>query len=180
MFGYRHSSARGLAPTLAVMAALLVSACSSGPPGLSTGSLLSGNKPPPADDPADRAVLAAATSARAAKCGYNFDPAKLRTAYLAYESTQGGAVEQLAKLEKTYDLTRGTVAARLGSSETYCSEDQTEAIKKDLTRNLAGDFALPKKPVVANVTGSSWWGLPASRNDEFNREKIFDPMAARR
>ena len=33
-------------------------------------------------------------------CGFYFDPGKLRTSYIAYESQQGAAGEQLAKIEK--------------------------------------------------------------------------------
>ena len=69
---------------------LLLAACSSSGSGLTTGSLLPGTKAKQAADPAtERAMQVAATAARAAKCGYNFDPIRLKTSYLAYEFDAG-------------------------------------------------------------------------------------------
>ena len=54
-------------------------------------------------DPMARPVAVAWTSARAKRCGFYFDPAKLKINYLSYERTQGATPEQLANLEKAFD-----------------------------------------------------------------------------
>src|SRR5690606_6788127 len=99
-----------LRPLSGIALMLVLVACSSGTPSLTTGALFGGPKgKTPVDLATSRMLGVATTSARAAKCGYNYDPAKLRTAYLAYESTQGGGADQIAKLEKGYDYTRASV-----------------------------------------------------------------------
>ena len=53
------------------------------------------------------------TSARAQRCGFYFDPAKLRASYLAYEARQSPP-GQLANVEKTYDTTFKSIRERVG------------------------------------------------------------------
>lgn len=150
--------------------ALVLVACSSGTPSLTTGTLFGGAKTKPkADEPTRRMLSVATTSARAARCGYNFDPARLRTGYLAYESTQGGGADQIAKLEKGYDYTRASVLQKLGPPDEYCTDDKTAEIKRELTRHLAGDYTAPPEKATLSVFGSG--SAPA-----FDREKIFDPL----
>ena len=86
------------------------------------------------------------TSARAERCGFYFDPGKLRASYLAYESRQSPP-EVMAKVEKTYDATFKNIRATTGADPDYCTDGKSAEIKKDLTRHLAGDFTpTPKKP----------------------------------
>lgn len=146
---------------------LVIAACSSGGSGLTTGSLIA---KPRTDEPTERALMVAATSARAARCGYNFEPARLRTAYLAYESTQGTTAEQIARLEKAYDFTRASVIEKMGPAEDYCNDERTAEIKRELTRHLAGDFKLaPRKAEVPFWT--------SRRADEkFDPGKVFNPL----
>ncbi len=146
-----------------------LAACSSGTSGLTTAALTSKK---PADEPVERAIRAARTSAEAQTCGYNFDPAKLRTAYLAFETSQGA--EAAARAEKTFDATRAMVSSKIGTAESYCNEDRTAAVKRDLTRFLAGDFALPaaKSEVDIGLFSSGTHGT-------FDREKIFDAAKRR-
>lgn len=149
--------------------AFVLSACSSGTSGLTTGSFLPGSKPKEAEPTTGRAMNVAATSARASKCGYNFDPVKLRASYIAYESTQGGA-EQAGKVEKVYDFTRSSVASKIAAADNYCDEEQTVRIKSDLTRYLAGDFsAPPPKP----DTSSDW--LYSSSNKPWDPKEALCP-----
>lgn len=175
---------RRLATTLAIPAlAAALGACGLGQ-GLSTGSVLGGNQanagagsvPPPAPvTPIDRVTQVAATSARAERCGFNFNPDRLRANYLASESATPGAP---ADITQRYDVTRKTVIGALVSDEGYCTEGRTKAIKADLTRHLAGDFApTPKRQDVAN---DGWFGsqTPAYRQREtVNPEILNDPTA---
>lgn len=152
-------------------AALLVSACSGGPalPSLSTGSL-SGNAEgagaaAPAEteaknDPTQRAFQVASTSARAVKCGFNFDPVKLKQQFLAAEATQGTAVADIGKVEKIYDVSFNGITRGIAPKEDYCTEAKSKEIKEDLTRHLAGDYT-PKatKKVAAKDDGGFFGGL---------------------
>jgi hypothetical protein len=164
--------------TFAVAALLALTGCGNGN-GVTTGSLFGSSQPKPVtDERTERALEVAATSARASRCGYNFDPAKLRQAYLAYETAQGGTPEQVAKAEKVFDYTRTSLGAKIAKEEDFCSEAKTKDIKASLTKNLAGDFSATPKKVLAEVP-SGWFSAPL-RQEELDREKIFDPMASRR
>ena len=103
------------------------------------------------DDPRARPVQVAWTSARAQKCGYNFDPARLKSTYLAYEASQGAA--SVPEIEKTYDKTLTTIKASIGNADEYCTDKKGREIKADLTRHLAGDYRpnlpQPKQEVAA-------------------------------
>ena len=157
----RLGAALGLAAVLA--------ACS-GPSGSGTSSLVTGSvfssapKTPasadgaPAvkpDDPMARPVNVAWTSARAAKCGFYFDPAKLRQSFLASQTAAGLTADQAAKSQQNYDASYVRVTKALVDKEGYCTEAQNADIKSDLTRHLAGDFTTmvkvakgPKDPTL--------------------------------
>jgi len=94
--------AHAFVSVLLLAAAGLASGCGGSASGLLTGSTPAAADGPGTlnnDDPAARPVAVAWTSARAQRCGFYFDPAKLRASYLAYESRQPGA--DVAKAEKT-------------------------------------------------------------------------------
>ena len=130
----------------------LVAGCAGGPsplPSLTTGSLL-GSKPPappvaPANTPVNRAFQLGAVSARATKCGFNFDAERLKANFFAGETQQGTAVDDLAKAEKVYKIAYNGVAKAANRKEDYCSEKRTGEIKTDLNRLLTGDFS-PQPP----------------------------------
>lgn len=149
--------------TLVLVAAALAG-CSS-TPSLSTGSLFGSDeakptKPAgPVNDPPMRAFQVGTVSARAIKCGFNFDPAKLKTNYLAYERALGGANADLSKVERIYDVSFNAVAKAVSTENDYCSAEKTKTIKADLARHLAGDYApgaLPKKQEEEGLF--SGWG----------------------
>jgi hypothetical protein len=163
---------RGLSVALA---AGLVAACSNGAAGILTGSTPASSTPvaaPPlvTASPADRALLAAQTSAQALRCGYNFDPVRLRTSYLSYEASQGTSAQDLAGVEKVYDTTRSRISAAIGSAEEFCVDETTDKIKRDLTRNLAGDFSAPVKRAPP---AKSWWG--SSGTEKFDADRVLHP-----
>lgn len=149
---------------------------------LSTGSV-QGGKPgvgaaavPPPVKPEDRALNVAAVSARAVKCGYNFDPAKLRANYLASETATGLPADALVQLTRVYDFAYAKVSAAVATNETYCTDQRVAAIKTSLTRHLAGDFAPPKRKVA--VAGGGWfdWGEPEPGTKEvLNPDWVNNP-----
>ncbi len=172
--------ARAFGSVLLLAAAGLGAGCGSGASALLTGSttVAAADAPGPlnTDDPAVRPVAVAWTSARAQRCGFYFDPAKLRTSYLAYESRQS-AGEQLAKAEKTYDSTFQAIRQRVASDPDYCTDAKSADIKKDLTRHLAGDFKpnLPKPKVVESC---GFFGCGGGSSDEkFSAEKFWEEQA---
>lgn len=146
--------------------------CSSGLPGLSTGSTAAtpAAKAEPAPvKPTDRAMQVATTSAKATSCGYNFDPARLRANYLAFETQSGAPANDIAALEKLYDTTRVRVAGTIVKADDFCSDDQTMVIKRDLVRHLAGDFSPPAKLAVSSSL------LPGSTRKTWDPRKAVFP-----
>jgi hypothetical protein len=147
--------ARGFAFGLTLVVVAVGTGCSGG------GGLLTGSTPAAADapgklaneDPSARPMAVAWTSARAQRCGFYFDPAKLRASYLAYEARQSSP-DQVGKAQQIYDSTFKTIRQKVAADPDYCSDAKSAEIKKDLTRHLAGDFTpnLPK-PKVAQSCG---------------------------
>ena len=167
------------AVTVAVLGSGLA-ACSSSSANLFTGSTKSEGAttaaatPPPAK-PSDRTLQVAATSARASRCGYNFDPGRLRTSYIASEQQSGLPPAEIATLEKLYDVTRDRVAKSITDSEAFCSDEQTTVIKRDLTRHMAGDFT-PVRSASSSV--GDWFSGGAKK--PWNPEDAFYPNQSRK
>lgn len=135
-----------------VTATLLVAlgGCGATIPGFSTSALTANKPAAPPNDPTARALQVGATSARAIKCGFNFDPAKLRTQFLAAEALTNPA--ETEKVQKIYDTAfNGISRAVAGQGESYCTEGKTGEIKEALNRHLAGDYTpTPPKPEVVD------------------------------
>ncbi|HEX2447416.1 MAG TPA: hypothetical protein VHK26_04425 [Methyloceanibacter sp.] len=93
------------------------------------------------EDPLARPTQVAWTSARASHCGFIFNPAQLRSNYMASEVQAGKTPEQMQKIEEAYDYTLQSIAATIKDDPRYCSTERTAAIRKDLNRYLAGDYA---------------------------------------
>ncbi|MEQ1695756.1 MAG: hypothetical protein ABL901_07940 [Hyphomicrobiaceae bacterium] len=139
---------------LALVLCLAVAGCSNAPlPSLTTGSLF-GSKPDaqaaaaaPAqpvvrNDPMMRTLQVSRTAAKAQRCGFNFDAAKLKGGLMASEGTQGGVdVAELAKLDKVYSGSFNGTMKATSADEGYCSDGRTKHIKAELARHLAGDYA---------------------------------------
>lgn len=143
--------------------ATLLSGCGASLGNVTTGSLFGGAAKvpaPPPNDPTARAMQVATTSARALKCGFNFDPAKLRTQFLASETAAAPA--ESIKLIQIYDTAfSGISKAVAGQGEAYCSASKTGAIKQALNRHLAGDFT-PTPPEPEEVEEGIFGSLGAS------------------
>jgi hypothetical protein len=173
--------ARGVACGLVLAGAAILAGCGGGGGGLLTGSTPAAADAPGTlnnDDPAARPVAVAWTSARAQRCGFYFDPAKLRSSYLAYEARQSGG-EQLAKAEKTYDSTFKAIRERVTADPDYCTDAKSADIKKDLSRHLAGDFKpnLPKPKVVESC---GFFGCDGgSRDEPFSADKFWEEQRKR-
>lgn len=125
----------------AVLVGGLLAAC--GANGTLTNAVLTpADAAPPAlrNDPTARAFGVGSSTARAVKCGFNFDPAKLKANFLAAEAQVGATPEDLAKIEKTYDISYASMSKVIAAEPNYCSEEKTKYIKADLAQHLAGDF----------------------------------------
>lgn len=162
------------AGSMLVLTALALGGCSStGSELLSTGSLLGNDKPTaPVNDGPARAFQVGTVSARAIKCGFNFDPAKLKTNYLTYERQQPG-VTDVAKVEKIYDVSFNAVAKAVAAEGEYCSDAKTRTIKADLGRHLAGDYTPSAPPEQQDEGLFSGWGSGGSEK-EFKMKHPMD------
>mgnify|MGYP001357095306 CR=1 FL=1 len=152
-----------------VLAAMLLTGCSNGPsplPSLTTGSLFGGSDAKataaasepqaPANTPINRAFRVGTVSARAVKCGFTFDAAKVKTNWLASESQIGTGAEDMAKADKVYNISyNGVMKAAASKGEAYCAGDRPKEIKADIATLLSGDFT-PKvlKPRAEEDDGS--------------------------
>lgn len=158
---------RTLRKALAIaLATMLQAGCSGGPsplPSLSTGSVAgpsaaatiapgSAAAPavaataaappaPPPTTPTQRTFQVASTAARAVKCGFNFDPERLKQQYLAAEAASGTDIAEMAKVQKMYDISFTGIGRGIASNEEYCTDAKTKVIKEDLNRHLAGDYS---------------------------------------
>ncbi len=132
---------------------LVLAGCSNAPlPSLTTGSLF-GSKPdaqaaaaaPAApvirNDPMMRTLQVSRTAAKAQRCGFNFDVAKLKGGLMASEGSAGGVdVAELAKLDKVYNGSFNGTMKAASADEGYCTQARTMHIKTELARHLAGDY----------------------------------------
>jgi hypothetical protein len=167
------------AGALLLVCTALHAGCGNSSAGLTTGStgLLPADAPATAavgnEDPMARPMSVAWTSARAKRCGFYFDPAKLKTQYLAYESSRGGAAgEQLNKIEKTYDSTYRVTSEKVSADPDYCAESKAREIKADLERHLAGDYT-PNLPKPKHVASCGFWGCQSSGDEPFSTKKFW-------
>ena len=127
------------------------------------------------DDPMARPVAVAWTSARAKRCGFYFDPAKLRTSYLAYEARQASG-EQYTKIEKTYDTTYKATSEKVSQDVDYCSDRKALEIKADLERHLAADYT-PNLPKPKTVASCGLLGCAQGPDENFTSKKFWSDMA---
>jgi hypothetical protein len=154
---------------------------------LSTGSIFGGAKPPetpagtaqtvaapaaPVSTPTDRAFQVGSVTARATKCGYNFDPAKLKANYMAYETSLGLAPADTAKIDKIYTVAFNGTTKAAASDPNYCNEKKTKEIKEDLGKLLAGDYTPTKRKVAAadqdeGLFGGMFGGGSDGASDEY-------------
>ena len=166
---------------LAVAAHLGGCGSGSGGLGLTTGSLFGGGKAEnvaaaaPVETPSMRAAQVAAVSARSAKCGYNYDPTRLKAGFLASEA-QSGVAADVPKLEREYDAIRAKVAAALAADPDFCTDAKTQSIKSDLTRHMAGDYSAPanRKAIDERLLASG----PRTR-EVLNPEFLTDKYASK-
>jgi hypothetical protein len=107
---------------------------------LTTGGLSPAATPGLANDTQSRLRQVASTSARAKRCAFNFDPARLKTSYLDYERSQGATAEQVSKISESYDATLASKAKEVEANPNYCSDRVASLIKSALERHKAGDF----------------------------------------
>jgi hypothetical protein len=126
-------------------------------------------------DPMARPVQVAWTAARAQRCGFFFDPAKLKANYLAYEGKQAGAGNEMAKVQQVYDSTFQAISVKISADAGYCTDKKSAEIKVDLNRHLAGDYSpnLPK-PALAHCGALFDPCDSGASNEQFNGKKFLD------
>lgn len=156
----------------AIVTAIVISGCGASIGNMTTGSLFGGGSAGTAapavaqvvNDPTARAMQVGTTSARAQKCGFNFDPVRLRSQFLAAESPALTNPADAAKLSQIYDTSvNGLSKAVAGQGQDYCSAGKTRIIKEALNRHLAGDYTpAPPEPVEVESGIFGDLGSPSS------------------
>jgi hypothetical protein len=96
-------------------------------------------------DVSGRTEQVAFVSACALAYGFEHDSAKLRTAYLAYETKRGSTPAQLATMEKAYDSTFQAIGQLGPRQSSFCATKDGEEVKSDLRRYTSGFFE-PRPP----------------------------------
>jgi hypothetical protein len=164
--------AQGLLRAMVLTAACLLAGCSSNAGGLTGAAAEAGNIKN--DDPMARPVGVGWTSARAKRCGFYYDPVKLRTTYLGWERAQGAPPDQLAKIEAVYDGAYKTTLTQVSGDTGYCTEHRGLEIKADLQRYLHGDYApnLPQPKRVATCNG--FFGCDTTSDQPFSTKSFLD------
>lgn len=109
--------------------------------------------------PTLRAYQVGRTSARAVKCGFYFDAPQLKQQFLAAEAAQGTAINDMANVEKVYDISFNGVTRGVEGQDGYCTGAKTKEIKEDLNRHLAGDYTPRPTKQVAKPEGGLFSGL---------------------
>ena len=171
-----------LASGLLLAGTALHAGCGSSAGNMLTGSTLPADAPSGAtnQDPMARPVAVAWTSARARRCGFHFDPAKLRTSYLGYEASQGAAGEQLGKIQQSYDTAFKVTSEHVSAEKDYCSDRKSAEIKADLQRHLAGDYT-PKLPKPKADTGVCiGFDCGGSKDEKWDTKKFWEDMEKKR
>ncbi|MCH9766049.1 MAG: hypothetical protein K0U34_08675 [Alphaproteobacteria bacterium] len=129
--------------------ATLLAACSGSVTSLTTGSLFGGSDAKeekaapaaaPTGDSTSRAFQVGSVSARAMKCGFNFDAPGLKTKFLTAEAAKGASADMISRADKIYDVAYNGVWKGVAEQKSYCSPKRTEQIRNDLRRHLAGDY----------------------------------------
>ncbi len=138
--------------------ALVLAGCSGSASSLTTGSLFGGGgsseaaktEAPAAltGDATSRAFQVGSVSARAVKCGYNFDAPALKAKFLAAEASQGTTPDLISRADKIYDVAYNGVWKGVAAQKGYCSAKRTQQIQSDLRRHLAGDYTSSGRKVV--------------------------------
>lgn len=157
--------------------------------GLSTASILgeapaaaSGDRPGiTKDDPMARPVQVAWTAARAEKCGFNFNAAKLKSDYMAFEQRSGADSSRLGQVDKTYDMTVTKIRSTIGSAETYCTDKTAGVIKADLQRHLAGNYE-PSFPEDKKIAEGNFWSKSGdqTQHEKFNQNTFWKDYEAKK
>lgn len=140
-----------------VPVALALAGCAGSASSLTTGSLFGGGAAEqskdtatanPTGDATSRAFQVGSVSARAVKCGYNFDPAALKAKFLAAEASRGATPEMIVRAEKIYDVAYNGVWKGVANQKGYCSDKRTKQIQADLRRHLGGDYSASGRKTV--------------------------------
>jgi hypothetical protein len=163
------------AAALLVALGALAGGCGSSAGSLTSGGVLAGDASrglTRSDDPMARPIGVAWTSARARRCGFSFDGAKLRSNYLSWEASQGASGERLAKIEQSYDRTYKIIWEKVTVDAGYCTDKKSTEINAELQRHLGGDYT-PNLPLPKVAASCGVFGCGPSRSEQPFDSKDF-------
>jgi hypothetical protein len=147
--------------------------CGNSASGLTTGTAeTSSEKGFSNDDPMARPAHVGWIAARGKRCGFYFDPAKLKATYLGYEGKQGHPAAHMAKIEQTYETTFNSTLKTALADPDYCNERRATDIKAELSRHLGGDFT-PNFPKPKPVASCGFLGCTMPSEEPFDSKKFW-------
>ena len=136
-----------------------------------------------AEGPLDKAIHVGWTMARAQKCGFFFEPQKVHSNFLAYETQRGVSDQDVKRRDLTVRYTRAKVAKQIAPIEDYCSRTVLTEVREDLPKFLAGDFSGPARlpPVKNKEEGGLFASLTSGSTGvrQMTREELFTPPSDR-
>ena len=73
-------------------------------------------------------------------------------------------------------MTFKAIRTSVGADPDYCTDSKSAAIKKDLTRHLAGDFT-PNLPAPKKEESCGFFGCTETHSKPWDRDTFWDDMA---
>lgn len=142
----------GPKPSAAMLIVVCVSlaACSGRLAGITGAQTDTATPAAPVSTPSARAVQVAWTAASARYCAFGLNPQKLKSDYLAWESSQGSSAEAVQNLSSTYDKAFLTFYDKVKETPGYCNKAKIEEIRPDINRHLAGNYEPSPRVVSEN------------------------------
>lgn len=128
-----------------------------------------------------RPVQVAWTAARAEKCGFNFNAAKLKADYMAFEQRSGADAGRMGQIDKTYDMTVAKIKGTIGAADTYCTDKTSGLIKADLQRHLSGNYE-PNFPEDKKVAEGNFFSKTSdqTKHESFNQDTFWKDYEAKK
>ena len=121
-----------------------------------------------------RAIQVGSVAARAVKCGFNFDPAKLKSAFLASEAQAGLGVDELAKTEKVYGVAYSGVAKGVQGMTPHRSQIRRDQVRPHPPPRRRFLPAPPREKADDSIWASFFDNASVENGPKFGSQEWWD------